>query len=290
MRPVAPLLALLLGLCGPLAWAAPTATSPVVPEAVQGVALSAVSDPEAASGSLRMALAPGGQMLAASNGAAAWLYLREARRRFAVTPVGGRRDRHDMGAVASIEGLRWGLDGRLYVWARLFNGAEQIYAADRGGALGPVLRVPERWPDEDDALADRYPVPDPDNAYDIHATARHIVWRQNLGHGSMALMAAEPGGAPRQLARGGWELEDALFDAAASHVIYASAEGVVVQGLAPGAPPGMIAGTRGADQPLSFDAASRWLALRRARGGCDAAVANPSGEHVCLLRLPPAGK
>jgi len=116
MRPVAPLLALLLGLCGPLAWAAPTATSPVVPEAVQGVALSAVSDPEAASGSLRMALAPGGQMLAASNGAAAWLYLREARRRFAVTPVGGRRDRHDMGAVASIEGLRWGLDGRLYVW------------------------------------------------------------------------------------------------------------------------------------------------------------------------------
>ena len=104
-----------------------------------------------------------------------------------------------MGAVASIEGLRWGLDGRLYVWARLFNGAEQIYAADRGGALGPVLRVPERWPDEDDALADRYPVPDPDNAYDIHANARHIVWRQNLGHGSMALMAAEPGGAPRQL-------------------------------------------------------------------------------------------
>jgi len=281
------LLALPLLLCTSLAWAAPAGVPDVVPEAVQGVAFSAVGEPEVASGSLLMRLAPGGQMLAVSNGAAAWLYLHDARRRFAVTPVSSPRDPRNMAAVSSIEGLRWGLDGRLYAWARLFNGQAQVYAADRSGPLGPVLQVPEHWPDEDGALAGTYPVPDPDNAYEVQANDRFVVWRVNRGHGSMRLMAGSEGRAPRVLAEGGWELQDALLDAAASRVLYPADAGVLVHPLAPGAQPAHIEGTLAGDRPLSFDAASRWLVLLRPQGDCSAA-ARSIAAHVCFVQLPSA--
>lgn len=277
----------LLLLCAGLAWAAPVGTPELVPETVQGVAFAAVGEPEAATGSLFMRLAPGGQMLAVSNGDAAWLYLRDARRRFAVTPIGSRRDPRHMAAVSSIEGLRWGLDGRLYAWARLFNGAAQVYAADRSGSLGPVLQVPDRWPDEDGALAGSYPIPDRDNAYEVQANDRFVVWRVNQGHGRMRLMVASEGRAPRELAEGGWELQDALLDANASRAIYAADAGVLVHPLAPGAAPLRIAGTRAGDRPMSFDAASRWLVLLRARGDCGAA-GHGTTAHVCFVQLPPA--
>lgn len=271
-------------LCASLAWVAPAGASDLVPEAVQGVAFSAVGEPEAASGSLLMRLAPGGRMLAVSNGDAAWLYLRDARRRFAVTPINSRRDPRDMGAVSGIEGLRWGLDGRLYAWARLFDGSAQVYAADRGGPLGPVLQVPERWPDEEGALADTYSIPDPDDAYEVQANHRFVVWRVNRGHGSMRLMVGSEGRAPRLLAEGGWELQDALLDAAASRVLYPADAGVLVHPLALGATPAHIEGTLAGDRPLSFDAASRWLVLLRPQGDC--AAAHGAAAHVCFVKLP----
>lgn len=280
-------LAFALLLCAASSWAAPTIT----PTAVQGVAYAAVGEPEVSTGALSMRLSPGGKMLAVSNGSRAWLYLREAQRRFAVTPEPGRPDPKQMDRISTIEGLRWGQDGRLHVWARLFNGSAQVYAADASGAQGVVLHVPEHWPDEPGQLAKTYPIPDPDNAYDEQANERVVIWRVNRGHGSMRLMLGRPGQKPQVLADGGWELEDALLDAPASRAIYPTQEGIVVQPLVPLTTAQRIAGTEQGDRPMGFDPAGGWLAVVREQGApCTSAPAAQvvKERQVCFLQLPAA--
>lgn len=257
----------------------------IEPEAVESLPYAAIGEPPPVAAELRIELSPGGAMLAVNDGQTIWLYRRDTHRRFAVSPAVAPATPFNAAAVASLEGMDWDSHGTLHAWVRLYGGSLQAYAADARGAHGPMLQTPDPEPDAHAPLAGRDPIPDPDNAYDIRANARHIVWRQNRGHGSMVLMAASPGGPPRELARGGWELENAPFDAAASRVIHASSAGVMVHPLASGQAQ-VIAGTRADDQPMSFDAASRWLLVYRPRGGCDAATAQNAAPHACLLRLP----
>lgn len=281
MGQVARWLGVALLLLAPLVHAA----GPIEPEAVESLPYTAVGEPPDTSADLRMQLAPGAAMLAVNDSRTIWLYRRDARRRFAVTPGVAPAQPHNGAAVSSLEGMAWDGDGTLYAWVRLYNGSRQAYAATRDGPRGPVLQTPEHWPDDDDPLAASYPIPDRDNADDIRASARHIVWRQNLGHGSMALLAARPGAPPRELVRGGWELEGFVFDAVGERVIYTAPDGVAVHPLT-GAAASHIAGTRAGDHPYAFDAASRWLVLLRPQGACSPAAPAGRGAHVCLLRLP----
>lgn len=277
-------LAALLGLAALASQA--QAAQPLQPEAVESLPYAALGEPPSVEAELRIQLSPGGALLAVNDVKTVWLYRRDTRQRIAVTPPVAPPRPFDAAAVSTLEGMAWAPDATLYAWVRLYGGSRQAYAADARGARGLVLQTPERWPDDNDPLAGRYPIPDADNAYDIRANARHVVWRQNRGHGSMALMTAAATGQPRELVRGGWELERAPFDAAASRVIYPGGQGVAVHPLAGGAAQA-IAGTREGDLPMSFDAASRWLALYRPRGGCDQATAKDSGQpYLCLLRLP----
>lgn len=258
----------------------------VVPQAVESLPYAAVGDKAPASSELALALSPGGQMLAVSNGERVWLWRRAARERVAVTPA--RVPRQPGGAAEEevrVAGMLWQPDATLLAWVALKNGGSiQAYAAGPQGARGQVLQAPPVPALDMAALAKRHRIPaGPDFVYAIHAGAQGVAWVENRGHGRLVLMAKAPSGKPRALAEGNWELESTPFDAQASRVFYATDKGIAVQAI-PAGQAELIAGTRAGDRPFGFDPASRWLLLLRPDGGCDAAKAQ--GEHVCLLRLP----
>ncbi|HMN20707.1 MAG TPA: hypothetical protein PKA16_04875 [Ottowia sp.] len=265
------------------------AAGPIQPETVETLPIAPITQVHGNTPWPEASLSPGGQMLGLSDGRQVWLYRRDNRRRVAVTPPQAVRSApFDPAALNALEGLAWSGDAVLYAWARMLGGSQQAFAADRDGALGPVLATPERWPHDDALPAESYPIPDPDNAYEIRANAHHVVWRRNRGHGSMDLMAARADDPPRVLASGGWELEDAVFDRPGSRVIFPTDSGLVVHALDTDTAR-TVAGTSAGDVPRAYDPASRWLALLRPEGGCatDSPDAKAGGWRICLLRLPP---
>lgn len=262
--------------------------NPLQPEAVEALPIAPLAEPPEHTPWPVASLSPGGHMLGFSDGLQVWLYRRDNRRRVAVTPPQAARGApFDPAALNALEGLAWSPEGVLYAWARMLGGSQQAFAADPGGARGPVLATPQRWPHDNAPLATSYPIPDPDYVDDIVANARHVVWRRNRGHGSMDLMAAASGGAPRVLARGSWELQDAVFDRQGSRVIYPTDAGLVVHALDTDTRQA-LAGTLAGDVPRDYDPVSRWLVLLRPQGGCAADSPDPkAGWRICLLRLPP---
>ena len=259
--------------------------APLQPEAVESLPYHLLGEPAATQGELRIALSPGGALIATNDLTNVWLYQRDTGKRLALTPGVAPRGAAQANAIGSIEAMRWSQDATLYAWLRLQSGGQQVYAGDAHGPRGVVRQPPQHWPDDNAAWAASYAIPERDFADEIRANAGHIVWLQNRGHGDLALMTAAREGKPRVLARGNWELSGTVFDASASRVIHASDKGVVVRALDSGQAQA-IAGTRAEDRPMSFDVASRWLLLYRPRGGCDAATAQATAPHACLLRLP----
>lgn len=258
---------------------------PLQPEVIQTLDYSDLGNPPDSQGELRITLSAGGKLIATNDVRNVWLYRRDTGKRFALTPGVAPSQPFDKNAIVSLQGMRWSQDGTLYVWARLYGGSGRIYAGDANGPRGVVTQVPQHWPDDNAAWAADYTIPDRDYADEIHANARHIVWWQNRGHGDIALMTATRQGKPRVLVAGNWELAEAVFDYAASRMIYASFDGLIMHPLE-GGEPRPIAGTQDGDQAMPFDAASRWLVVRRVLGGCDRATAKIPDKYICLMQLP----
>lgn len=260
----------------------------VAPEAVQSLPFAAVGGEPASESELVLSLSPGGTMLALSDGGRVWLYRRDAGERIALTPAPVPRQPYNPAGVVDVVGMQWQPGATLLAWVLLQNGSTQAYAADAGGARGPVLRArPAPGMDRAAFVARHAIAAEPDFILNAYANRQAAVWTENRGHGSLALMEQAPGGAPRQLAQGGWELEEVVFDAQASRVIYATDKGIAVQRV-PAGRAQQVAGTQAGDRAHDFDSASRWLVLTRPNEGCGAAGADDRGEHICLLRLPPA--
>ena len=202
-------------------------------------------------------------MLALADRNRAWLYRRDSRRQFMVTPPLPARDASfDAQAVSSGEGLAWSADNAVYAWVRLFDGSRQTFRASRDGADGAVTSSPEHWPDDEGALAGSYPIPDPDDASNVQANDQYVVWMQSRGHGSFDLMSGAPGAEPQSLIRGGWELENARLDRVHSRVLYGTDTGIVVHDLA-GGTPRRIEGTCRGDVPMDVSGGTSWLVLDR---------------------------
>lgn len=260
----------------------------VLPEAVQSLPYAAVGGEPSSESELALSLSPGGKLLAVSDGGRVWLYRRDAGERIAVTPAPVPRRPYNAAGVTGVEGMQWQSDAALLAWVRLQNGSAQAYAADAGGARGPVLQAqPAPGPDLAAFVARHHITTDPDFILNAYANRQTAVWTENRGHGSLVLMEQAPGGKPRPLAQGGWELDTVVFDDQASRVIYATDLGLAVHGVPEGRAE-LISGTRAGDLAYDFDSASRWLVLVRQTGGCDAASAASKERHVCLVRLPPA--
>lgn len=261
------------------------ATPPVVPLSMETLPLPPPKDAPDDPPWTQVRLSPDTRMLGLSDGNRVWLYRRDNHRQFMLTPPLPARDApFDAQAVSSGEGMDWSADNALYAWVRLYDGSRQAFKATRDGAEGTVASSPEHWPDDDGALAESYPIPDPANASNVQANDRYVVWMQSRGHGSFDLMSGAPGAEPQQLVRGGWELESTRLDRVHSRVLYGTDTGIVVQDLA-GGTPRRIEGTRRGDVPMDFSGDTSWLVFLR-KGTCDAAAAATQGWHVCLARLP----
>ena len=260
------------------------ATPPIVPLVMETLPLPPPKDAPDDPPWTQARLSPDASMLGLSDGNRVWLYRRDNRRQFMLTPPLPASDApFDTQAVSSGEGMDWSADNILYAWVRLYNGSRQTFKATRDGAEGAVASSPKHWPGDNGALAESYPIPDPDNASNMQASDRYVVWMQSRGHGSFDLMSGVPDAEPQLLVRGGWELENARLDRVHSRVLYGTDTGIVVQALA-GGTPRRIEGTRRGDVPMDFSGDTSWLVFLR-NGTCDAAAATP-GWRVCLARLP----